>query len=145
MHEERREEHGGAGTRFFGGDNCRNGAAKGESANGNHAVPLEHRAHVRHFFAAIELVQHVVDEIKTISSKPVAWLIYTHYHGDHNLGAGALRAAWPAMRIVSTEATKTNMAGAPMEYAKTYDNGYQETLDFARQQHDDPATPAAGR
>jgi glyoxylase-like metal-dependent hydrolase (beta-lactamase superfamily II) len=87
--------------------------------------------------------RHVVEEIRKISSKPVAWLIYTHYHGDHNLGAGALREAWPAMRIVSTEATKTNMTGTPMEYAKTYDNGYQETLDFARQQYDDPATPAA--
>ena len=86
---------------------------------------------------------NIVAEVKKITPQPIKYVVNSHYHGDHNLGAGALREAWPAMRIVSTEATKTNMTGTPMEYAKTYDNGYQETLDFARQQYDDPATPAA--
>ena len=35
----------------------------------------------------------VVNEIRKLSKKPVKYLLYTHYHGDHNLGAGAFRAA----------------------------------------------------
>src|SRR5690242_4936747 len=33
----------------------------------------------------------VVAEIRKLSRKPVRCLIYSHYHGDHNLGAGAFR------------------------------------------------------
>jgi glyoxylase-like metal-dependent hydrolase (beta-lactamase superfamily II) len=50
--------------------------------------------------------QAVVSEIRKISPKPVRFLIYTHYHGDHNLGAGAFRAAWPGCVIVSTARTR---------------------------------------
>ncbi|MBI1329260.1 MAG: MBL fold metallo-hydrolase [Alphaproteobacteria bacterium] len=45
----------------------------------------------------------IVEKIKSISRKPVRFLIYTHYHGDHNLGAGAFLNAWPGRVIVSTE------------------------------------------
>jgi glyoxylase-like metal-dependent hydrolase (beta-lactamase superfamily II) len=46
-----------------------------------------------------------VAEIRKLSGKPVRFLIYTHYHGDHNLGAGAFRAAWPGVTIISTAKT----------------------------------------
>jgi glyoxylase-like metal-dependent hydrolase (beta-lactamase superfamily II) len=69
-----------------------------------------------------------------ISAKPVKWLVYTHYHGDHNLGAGAFIAKWPQMHILSTEATRQSMTSAPMDYIKTYSKGNQDTLDLARDQ-----------
>lgn len=61
----------------------------------------------------------VVEEIRRISSKPVRYLIYTHWHGDHNLGAPAFRAAYPGVRIISTEATRSDMTGPPMSYLAT--------------------------
>lgn len=78
--------------------------------------------------------RHVVAEIKKLSRKPVKYLVYTHHHGDHNLGAGALLAAWPQLRILSTQATRDNMTGSPMDYIKTYSEGYQGTVDFAAKQ-----------
>ena len=56
----------------------------------------------------------VVEQIRRISPKPVKYLIYTHWHYDHNLGAPAFRAAYPGLRIISTEATRADMTGAPM-------------------------------
>jgi glyoxylase-like metal-dependent hydrolase (beta-lactamase superfamily II) len=78
--------------------------------------------------------RHIVAEIKSFSAKTVKYLIYTHYHGDHNLGAGAFLAAWPNLTIVSTEATRTDMTGKPMDYIKTYGKDYAGEIAFAQEQ-----------
>lgn len=78
--------------------------------------------------------EHVVAEIRKLSSKPVKVLIYTHYHGDHNLGAGAFLKAWPKVEIVSTAATRTNMTTKPMDYIKTYSKDYAGEIDYAKRQ-----------
>jgi glyoxylase-like metal-dependent hydrolase (beta-lactamase superfamily II) len=57
-----------------------------------------------------------VAEIRKLSKKPVKALVITHWHGDHNLGAGAFRAAWPRLKIISTVWTRQNMTGPPMDY-----------------------------
>lgn len=87
----------------------------------------------------------IVAEIRRLSAKPVTWLIYTHYHGDHNLGAGALKTAWPDLAIVSTAQTRANMTGPAMGYVKTYARSYAELAAFAARQADDRALPAALR
>lgn len=87
--------------------------------------------------------EYIVAEIKKLSNKPVKDLIYTHYHGDHNLGAGAFLKAWPYMTIVSTAATKANMTGKPMNYIKTYSADYAGELDYAKKQVADPSLPDA--
>jgi glyoxylase-like metal-dependent hydrolase (beta-lactamase superfamily II) len=73
----------------------------------------------------------VVGEIRKISPKPVRFLIYTHYHGDHNLGAGAFRAAWPGVVIISTARTRETMTGPPMAYVATYARSYSDMSDMA--------------
>jgi len=85
--------------------------------------------------------EYVVAEIKKLSKKPVKTLIYTHYHGDHNLGAGAFLKAWPKLTIVSTEATRRNMTGKPMNYIKTYSKDYAGAIDYAKKQAVDPKLP----
>ncbi|MHB1208029.1 MAG: MBL fold metallo-hydrolase [Rhodospirillaceae bacterium] len=84
----------------------------------------------------------VVAEIRKLSPKPVRYLIYTHYHGDHNLGAGALRAAWPGMTVISTAKTRENMTGAPMAYVQTYARSYSDTGDRAVKNAVDMSLPA---
>jgi glyoxylase-like metal-dependent hydrolase (beta-lactamase superfamily II) len=54
--------------------------------------------------------------IRGVTSKPVSVLINTHWHGDHNLGNQVYREAFPAMRIVSHEATHGHMTGETMSY-----------------------------
>lgn len=89
--------------------------------------------------------RNVVAQIRKLSKKPVRFLVYTHYHGDHNLGAGAFRAAWPGVVIVSTARTRENMAGPPMAYVRTYAKSYGDMADFAAAQAADPKLPAAVR
>lgn len=87
----------------------------------------------------------IVAEIRKLSTKPVTWLVYTHYHGDHNLGAGALKAAWPGLTIVSTQRTRENMTGPPMAYVTTYAKSYGDMAAFAVKQADDNALPTGLR
>lgn len=87
----------------------------------------------------------IAAEIRKLSAKPVTWLVYTHYHGDHNLGAGALKAAWPGLTIVSTARTRQNMTGPPMAYVQTYAKSYGDLAAFAAKQANDNALPTALR
>ncbi len=88
---------------------------------------------------------NIVAQIRKISRKPVTWLIYTHYHGDHNLGAGAFRAAWPGMRIISTGKTSENMLGPPMAYVKTYAKSYGDMAAYAASEAKDEKLAKAAR
>lgn len=83
----------------------------------------------------------IVKQIKSFSSKPVKFLIYTHYHGDHNLGAGAFLKAWPNVVIISTAATRANMTGKPFDYVKTYGKDYAGEIDYAKGQAADVKLP----
>lgn len=83
----------------------------------------------------------IVRQIKSFSAKPVKFLIYTHYHGDHNLGAGAFLTAWPHVVIVSTAATRASMTGKPMAYIKTYGKDYAGEIDYAKKQASDDKLP----
>ena len=87
----------------------------------------------------------VAAEIRKLSGKPVRWLIYTHDHGDHNLGAGAFRAAWPGVTIVSTAKTRENMTGPPMAYVRTYAKSYGDMADLAAARATDAKLPAKVR
>ena len=69
--------------------------------------------------------KRIVALIHLLNRKPVRFLVYTHYHGDHNLGAGAFLKAWPNVTIISTGQTRANMTGVPMDYIKTYDKAYE--------------------
>lgn len=44
--------------------------------------------------------------IKTVTDKPVRYLVYTHWHFDHNNGASAYVEAFPDITIVSERATR---------------------------------------
>jgi glyoxylase-like metal-dependent hydrolase (beta-lactamase superfamily II) len=86
--------------------------------------------------------RNIVRAIRNFTSLPAKYLIYTHYHGDHNLGAGELRKAWPGLRIISTVQTRVNMTGPPMAYVTTYSEGNAGALASARQRIADPKTSA---
>jgi glyoxylase-like metal-dependent hydrolase (beta-lactamase superfamily II) len=87
----------------------------------------------------------IVAQIRKVSPKPVKWLIYTHYHGDHNLGAGAFRAAWPGVRIISTARTYENMTGPPMAYVATYAKSYGDMAAYAAGEAKDEKIPQGAR
>lgn len=63
--------------------------------------------------------EQLVRWIRARGDKPVSVLVNTHWHGDHNLGNAAFRAAWPELRIVGHAKTREAMSGAPIGYVKT--------------------------
>jgi glyoxylase-like metal-dependent hydrolase (beta-lactamase superfamily II) len=78
--------------------------------------------------------RHIVRLIRSLSPKPVKAIVYTHYHGDHHLGAGALLQAWPRAAVISTERTREHMLGKPMAYIRTYARSYADLMGHAKEQ-----------
>lgn len=56
--------------------------------------------------------------IRQVSSKPVKALILTHWHGDHSLGFGSLKAVWPRMEVIATAVTRDRLATSMTFYAQ---------------------------
>ena len=52
----------------------------------------------------------LIEQIKTITDKPVKFVVNTHFHWDHFQGNQAYPSAWPAgIEIISSEATRQNI------------------------------------
>jgi glyoxylase-like metal-dependent hydrolase (beta-lactamase superfamily II) len=52
----------------------------------------------------------LIEQIKTVSPKPVKFVVNTHFHWDHYQGNAAYPSAWPAgIEIISSEATRESI------------------------------------
>ena len=54
--------------------------------------------------------REVIAAIKGITDKPVKFLVITHFHGDHFQGAQAYLSEWPGVQVISSDATRENIA-----------------------------------
>lgn len=50
-----------------------------------------------------EIANSAIEEIKKLTSKPVKYLVNTHWHGDHWHGNGTFVKAFPDIKIISTQ------------------------------------------
>jgi glyoxylase-like metal-dependent hydrolase (beta-lactamase superfamily II) len=84
-------------------------------------------------------VAALVAQLRSVTSKPVRWVVETHFHWDHSQGAHAYRQIAPQAQLVSGAATRNLIAefGAARlkesleESAKALD-GYRQQLAAAR-------------
>jgi cyclase len=58
----------------------------------------------------------VLAEIRKLTDKPVKYLVHSHWHWDHWYGAQVYKAAFPDLKVVSTEKNRTMMAGPAIEF-----------------------------
>ncbi|MFZ0886417.1 MAG: MBL fold metallo-hydrolase [Candidatus Acidiferrales bacterium] len=54
--------------------------------------------------------REVITAIKSITDKPVKFLVITHFHGDHFQGAQAYLSEWPGVQVISSDATREGIA-----------------------------------
>jgi glyoxylase-like metal-dependent hydrolase (beta-lactamase superfamily II) len=54
--------------------------------------------------------EEVIAFVRARTSKPVAAIVLTHWHGDHVLGAERLIQEWPEARYISAAATRDHLA-----------------------------------
>jgi glyoxylase-like metal-dependent hydrolase (beta-lactamase superfamily II) len=58
----------------------------------------------------------VLAEIKTLTDKPVKYLVNSHWHWDHWYGAEIYARAFPDLRIITHENTRRMMMGPALEF-----------------------------
>jgi cyclase len=58
---------------------------------------------------ALSATRQTIAAIKRLTPLPVRYLVNTHWHWDHTLGNGEYQAAFPAVTIISTSATRALM------------------------------------
>ncbi|HEX5786624.1 MAG TPA: MBL fold metallo-hydrolase [Woeseiaceae bacterium] len=66
------------------------------------------------------VAERTIALIRSVTDKPVTHVVNSHWHGDHNLGNQAYRAAWPDVRLVAHPETVKAMTGPPMSYVERY-------------------------
>ena len=54
--------------------------------------------------------REVIKAIKNITSKPVKYLVITHFHGDHFQGSSAYLTEWPGVQVISSDGTREGIA-----------------------------------
>lgn len=56
------------------------------------------------------LADRMIADIRKLTSKPVKYLLNTHWHGDHLLANVSYKKAWPGLTVISTGFTKKKIA-----------------------------------
>jgi glyoxylase-like metal-dependent hydrolase (beta-lactamase superfamily II) len=60
----------------------------------------------------------VLNEIRSITSQPVKYVVNSHWHWDHWYGTEVYKAAFPAVQIIAHEKTRAMMMGPAIEFNK---------------------------
>lgn len=87
------------------------------------------------------LTRRQIDDIRRLTDKPVAFVVNTHWHADHNTGNYIYREQFPAVSIIGTSATQHELA-SPMPQ---YDDVKQltEAIPFIEKMVADGKTPSS--
>jgi len=60
----------------------------------------------------------VLADLKTLTSQPVRFIVYSHWHWDHWYGTEVYTRAFPDAQVIAHENTKALMAGPAIEFNK---------------------------
>jgi len=94
---------------------------------------------------APEASVEMIAALRTITSKPVTWLVNTHWHDDHVIGNAAWRKAWPGIRFIGHASlrdylptTGTNNRDGMIKGAPEFAGQMQTQMDHGKNLQDQP-------
>jgi cyclase len=86
----------------------------------------------------------LIEQIKTVTDKPVRYAVDTHFHWDHAQGAQAYPVAFPRqVAIVASEATRDNLKTEGLVRVKQQLDAAPAQIETRRKQLADEKDPAA--
>src|SRR5258706_16198394 len=62
----------------------------------------------------------VLAQIRTLTDRPVRWIVNSHWHWDHWYGTEIYQQAFPDVRIVSHEKNRQLMIGPALEFNRPF-------------------------
>jgi glyoxylase-like metal-dependent hydrolase (beta-lactamase superfamily II) len=62
----------------------------------------------------------VLEQIRTLTDRPVRWIVNSHWHWDHWYGTETYLQAFPDVRIVSHEKNRELMIGPALEFNRPF-------------------------
>jgi glyoxylase-like metal-dependent hydrolase (beta-lactamase superfamily II) len=60
----------------------------------------------------------VLDQIRALTPQPVRYVVHSHWHWDHWYGAEVYKNAFPDVKVIAHEKTRTLMAGPALAFNK---------------------------
>lgn len=69
--------------------------------------------------------QKVLAAIRTLTDKPVRWIVNSHWHWDHWYGTAAYKSVFPEVSVIAHEKTRAMMMGPALDFNRP---GVEEQL-----------------
>jgi glyoxylase-like metal-dependent hydrolase (beta-lactamase superfamily II) len=98
--------------------------------------------------------EEVIAFVRSRTSKPVTWIVLTHWHGDHVLGVARLLQEWPKARVIATKQTREMledpasdrfMPGDDASANAKFHENVAGGVEFLKRQSEDAKLPGAVR
>ncbi|MFC1481683.1 MBL fold metallo-hydrolase [Candidatus Neomarinimicrobiota bacterium] len=78
----------------------------------------------------VPVARQIIEHIRSMTNKPVLYLVLTHWHNDHSIGIDLYQQAFPGMKILAHPETIKYIATVLLERTKTAPDRIRNTTQY---------------